>query len=375
VKSTVNSGAPLVLIAEDDSAAAEMLELMLTKAGYQVRIARDGAEALRMIDGGVVPDVLLLDWMLPEITGLSVCRRVRERWNALSLPILMVTAKADYESKAAAFAAGANDYVTKPFLGAELRARIAAHLRIKQLSEEMRALDEHLMEREKLSTLGLLVSGVAHDLNNPLGSIYGYAQLLLEQESEPDRRACLDRILIDVRRCNRIVTDLLSFARRHAPQRSDVHIGEILIRTMELRERQLFLAGITCERDLPDDLPYVFGDEHQLQQVFVNILINAEHALREGGRTIRVSASISPGSEDGLTSGRLAISFYNDGPAIPEELRARIFEPFFTTKGAEEGTGLGLAICTRIINEHGGEIEVQSDDDGTTFTVALPLHV
>jgi signal transduction histidine kinase len=363
---------PLILIAEDDPAAAEMLQILLSNAGYRVRLAEDGQKALARLEEAPLPDALVLDWMLPEISGVDVCRRVRERWDPLSLPILMVTAKADAASKAAAFAAGANDYLTKPFLGAELRARVAAHLRIKHLSEERRAMDEHLMEREKLSTLGLLVSGVAHDLNNPLGGIYGYAQLLLEEESDGDKRSALERIMFDVMRCNRIVSNLLSFARRHAPERTEVRIDEVLARTLELRDRHLQSAGIVPRFFVAPALPIVTGDEHQLQQVFVNILVNAEHALRERGSTLSIVVEPAAGDRPGA-AGRLAIRFFNDGPPIPETLLPRIFDPFFTTKAAEEGTGLGLAICLRIVREHGGDIEVSSDRDGTTFTILLPI--
>jgi signal transduction histidine kinase len=363
--------APRILIAEDDSAAAEMLRLLLTNVGYEVRIATDGAEALRMSTGTPAPDIVLLDWMLPEVTGLEVCRTIRARADALSLPILMVTAKADLESKSAAFAAGANDYITKPFLGAELRARVAAHLRIKQLSDERRLMDEHLMERDKLSTLGLLVSGVAHDLNNPLGGIYGYAQLLLEQETDPDKRASVERIILDVKRCNRIVSDLLSFARRHSPEWTAVAVGDVLERTLDLRDRQLRAAGIAPALTISSALPTIAGDVHQLQQVFVNILINAEHALREGGTTLKIDAACA-GQWGEPRQDWVAIRFFNDGPQIPPDLVERIFDPFVTTKAAEEGTGLGLAICQRIVREHAGEIRVESTPAGTTFSILLP---
>lgn len=359
-----------VLLAEDDPAAAEMLEILLGKAGYEVRVAGDGAAALRLLESGPIPDIALLDWMLPEMSGVEVCRRIRERWNALTLPVLMVTAKADTDSKAAAFAAGANDYITKPFFGAELRARVAAHLRVKQLSEERRALDEHLREREKLSTLGLLVSGVAHDLNNPLSGISGFSQLLLEQEVDDEKRFLLQSIMADVSRCNRIVADLLSFARRHAPERKPVDLAEIVERTFEMRERQLQGAGIDVEVRIDDDLSPILADGHQLQQVFLNLLLNAEHAVRAGGTCLRITGStaVQAGGAEFIS-----LRFYNDGPPIPESVLERIFEPFFTTKGQEEGTGLGLSICQRIVNEHGGEIEVESDADGTTFTIRLPV--
>jgi signal transduction histidine kinase len=363
-----------ILIAEDDGSTASVLETLLGRVGYEVALASDGAEALRMLEEGPAPDILLLDWMLPEASGLEICRRVRERWDPIMLPVLMVTAKTDAESISSAFAAGASDYLTKPFLGAELRARIAAHLRVKHLLEERARLDEHLMEREKLSALGLLVSGVAHDLKNPLGGISGYAQLLLEEEGDPTKMDSLRRILDEVQRCDRIVNDLLSFARRNPTERSEVDVARVLRDTVELRERQLQSSGLRTRVEIQPGLPRIHGDAHQLQQVFLNILINAEHALRDGGETLQVTAGIAPPStrRPGDTQW-IALSFYNDGPPIPAELLPRIFQPLFTTKGKEEGTGLGLAICQRVVREHGGEMDVESGSDGTTFRIFLPV--
>jgi two-component system NtrC family sensor kinase len=283
----------------------------------------------------------------------------------------MVTAKADAESVATAFEAGASDYITKPFLGAELRARVAAHLRIKQLIDDRRRMDEHLMEREKLSTLGLLVSGVAHDLKNPLGGISGYAQLLVEQETDPEKLVALERILSEVQRCNRIVGDLLAFARRQTSEPTLIDIGEVLTSTLELRDRHLQTRGIWPVLCLAPELPLIFADPHQLQQVFVNIIVNAEHALRERGSTLRVTAEPFAGERGGIEDG-VAIRIFNDGPPIPKETLPRIFDPFFTTKGKEEGTGLGLAICRRIVREHGGQIYVETGAAGTTFEILLP---
>lgn len=364
---------PRVLIAEDDPAAANVLETLLGRVGYDVTVAPDGLEALRMLDAGPPPDVLLLDWMLPEISGLEICYRVRERWDPISLPILMVTAKTDAESISAAFDAGASDYLTKPFLGAELRARIAAHLRVKQLLEERMRFEEHLMEREKLSTLGLLVSGVAHDLNNPLGGISGYAQLLTEEETDPARLEALRQILSEVQRCNRIVGELLSFSRRRPVEHSDVDVADVLNSTIALRDRQIQTSGLRTWVQIDADLPRLRGDRHQLQQVFLNILVNGEQALRQGGETIGVGAHLAPPAS-AREPGRdwVEITFFNDGPAIPPETLPRIFEPFFTTKGEDEGTGLGLSICRRIVREHGGDIDVESGPDGTTFRVRLP---
>lgn len=367
--------APRILIAEDDAAAANVLQTLLGRVGYEVTVAPDGATALRLLDEGPPPDVLLLDWMLPGVTGLEICQRIRERWDALALPILMVTAKTDAESISTAFEAGVSDYLTKPFLAAELRARIASHLRLKQLVEERQRMDEHLMEREKLSALGLLVSGVAHDLNNPLGGIAASTQLLLQEEDDPERAGTLGRIMSEVQRCNRIVGDLLSFARRRPLEREPVKVAEVLRSTLNLRLRALQSMGVRVQMDLAPDLPTVSGGGHQLQQVFLNILINAEHALRMGGGAIRIRAALAPPST--LRDPSLdwvSVSIYNDGPPIPPEVLPRIFDPLFTTKGEDEGTGLGLAICQRIVREHGGEIGVETGPDGTTFTILLPAE-
>jgi signal transduction histidine kinase len=366
---------PRVLIAEDDPAAANVLQTLLGRVGYEVIVAQDGASVLEMLEAGPSPDVLLLDWMLPEISGLEVCYRVRAKWDPLMLPILMVTAKTDAESISAAFDAGASDYLTKPFLGAELRARIAAHLRVKQLLEERMRFEEHLKEREKLSTLGLLVSGVAHDLNNPLGGISGYTQLLLEEESDPRKLEALQQIMGEVQRCNRIVGELLSFSRRRPVEQADFDVNDVLQRTMRLRERQIQSSGLRSRVDLDEGLPQLRGDPHQLQQVFLNILVNGEQALRQGGERIEVRAHrAAPASADAPGREWVVVTFFNDGPPIPADILPRIFEPFFTTKGEDEGTGLGLSICRRIVREHGGEIDAESGPDGTTFRVRLPVR-
>ncbi len=358
-----------LLVAEDDGPAATLLELVLTRVGYEVVMAPDGKVALELLEHGPPPDMLLLDWMLPEVSGLEVCERARERWDPLTLPILMVTARADPASIAAAFDAGANDYITKPFLGAELRARVAAHLRTRRLVEERRLMDEHLLERERLSSLGLLVSGVAHDLNNPLAGISGYAQLLLIDEENPSRSEDLQRIINEVQRCRCIVADLLSFARRQPTEHSRVSMRTIIDKALDLHQRHLGDTDFELDLKIPTLLPGVVGDAHQLQQVFLNILLNAQQALTNGGRQLRVSAE--PVIVDCGTPG-VQVAFYNDGPPIPADILPEIFDPLFTTKSPDEGTGLGLAICRRIVREHGGEIEVESDPAGTTFRVILP---
>lgn len=357
-----------VLIAEDDPGAGRVLRLLLEQTGYRVTLAADGITALRLLEEQGAPDLLLLDWMLPGVSGLEICHSARQRWDALRLPILMVTAKTDPESVYAAFDAGASDYVGKPFRGAELRARIGAHLRTRRLWEERERMEGHLREREKLFTLGLLAGGVAHDLNNPLAVISAHAQVLQRRAPDPETAEQLRGILSAVDRCTRIVGDLLNFARRHPAERGPVDVAAVLRDTLGMRERHISTSGTELRVEVEDDLPPIEADAHQLQQVFLNILVNAEHALAQGGRTLRVRTSRV---DEPVPS--VVVELWNDGPPIPPDVLPHIFDPLFTTKPGEEGTGLGLFICRRIVREHGGWLDVRSDAEGTAFSVRLPV--
>ncbi len=356
-----------ILIVEDDAASGHVLRTLLRQVGYEVEVAADGPAALRSLEENGPPDLVLLDWMLPGMSGLEVCHVARQRWDALELPILMVTARTDPESVYAAFDAGANDYLTKPFRGAEIRARIGAQLRVRRLAEHHRRVEDHLREHDKLSTLGLLAGGVAHDLNNPLAVIGAHAQLLLRRAPDEGSAAGLREILDAVERCRRIVGDVLGFVRRRPRERGTVDVGAVLRATYALRERHLTSGGVRASLELPDDPLPVFGDASQLQQVFLNLLINAEQALRDGGRTLRIAAAEAEEA--------VSVTFFNDGPPIPAGALPHIWEPFFTTKPADEGTGLGLAISRRIIHEHGGEISVESAPGGTLFSLRLPMFM
>ena len=356
-----------ILIAEDDPGAGRVLRLLLEQTGYRVTLAADGITALRLLEEQGAPDLLLLDWMLPGVSGLETRHSARQRWDALRLPILMVTAKTDPESVYAAFDAGASDYVGKPFRGAELRARIGAHLRTRRLWEERERMESHLRERDKLFTLGLLAGGVAHDLNNPLAVISAHAQVLQRRAPDAETQEQLTGILSAVDRCTRIVAELLNFARRHPAERGPVDVGQVLAETLGMRERQISTSGIDLRVEAEDGLPRIEADPHQLQQVFLNILVNGEQALRERGRTLRVGTRRV---DEPVPS--VVVEFWNDGPPIPPDVLPHIFDPLFTTK-AEDGTGLGLFICRRIVREHGGWLDARSDGEGTAFTVRLPV--
>jgi PAS domain S-box-containing protein len=228
-------------------------------------------------------------------------------------------------------------------------------------------LRDQLVHAEKMAAVGQLVSGVAHEVNNPLTAILGFADLLLEHADLPETaRKDLRVILQEAQRTKQIVQNLLSFARQMPPQRNAVQLNLILRRTIQLRSYDFTSHGVEVIEHLDEDLPDVIGDAHQLQQVFLNILNNAYDAVHQVGRPARIEIMTTKAGS------AVEVSFRDNGTGISQP--ERIFDPFFTTKEVGKGTGLGLSICYGIVKEHGGEIHCHNNSDGpgATFIVRLP---
>jgi two-component system NtrC family sensor kinase len=232
--------------------------------------------------------------------------------------------------------------------------------------EDLRKTQEQLLQSEKMSAVGQLIAGVAHELNNPLTAILGYAQLL-ESEGLNDRAAdFVSKLFKQAQRTHRVVQSLLSFARQRKPQKEQVQICKVLDETLALRDYDLKVNDIKLEREFEATPPAVTADPHQLEQVFLNIINNAVDAMLEAGRggTLKVRVYTKDGN--------VHTEFHDSGPGIKEP--HRIFEPFYTTKGVGKGTGLGLSICYGIVQEHGGRIECfNRPEGGATFVVELPV--
>ncbi len=240
----------------------------------------------------------------------------------------------------------------------------------KDISNE-KLLQQQLIQSEKLSAIGELISGIAHELNNPLTGVMGFSQLLQLRKDLDDRaKDNLLKINNLALRCQKIVQNLLSFARKQKPERTLSDINEILEKTVELRSYELQVNNIEIGRDLDRNLPKTIADAHQLQQVFLNILTNAEQAMLEAhgkGRLAIRTHTDAPKS-------RIIVEIADDGPGIPETHLTRIFDPFFTTKEVGKGTGLGLSLSYGIIKEHGGNIYARSRmSEGSTFYIELPI--
>ena len=239
---------------------------------------------------------------------------------------------------------------------------------VRDVSDERRLMSQ-MLQQEKLAALGQLVSGVAHELNNPLAGVMAFSQLLLAAPSvQGEEREATETIHHEAQRAARIVTKLLTFARQHTPERRSVDLNEIAIAAIELRRYVLRANDVRIDMRLDDELPRTSADAFQLQQVVLNLYANAEHALSErgAGRVLTVTT--------GVKSGLLVLTVGDNGPGIPADRLARIFDPFFTTKPVGEGTGLGLSISDGIVREHGGRIRAESvPGDGASFTIELPI--
>ncbi len=228
---------------------------------------------------------------------------------------------------------------------------------------------EELMQSKKLASIGELVSGVAHELNNPLTIIMGYSQLLVSEKILEDRHREMSQKVLDAAgRSKRIVENLLAFARKKKLKKHQVDINEILENTLMLREHNLNVNNIAIVRDYEEHLPPMYADSHQLQQVFLNLINNAYDAMFEANRggTLHVRTC--------KKNDHIVIEVKDDGPGVPEAFQEKIFDPFFTTKEVGKGTGLGMSLSYGIINEHGGRIYLDKTyRPGAKFIIEFPL--
>jgi len=238
---------------------------------------------------------------------------------------------------------------------------------LQQMVDTLRATQTQLIQSEKLSAVGQFVSGVAHELNNPLAAVIGFSELLAMTNEDAALRPHLEMIVKSAQRCHKIVQNLLSFARQHPPERKQVAINSVIDEVLEFMAYEFRTGNITIGKQYADGLPTILADPHQLQQIFVNILGNARQAIQafrpDGIITVRTRRE----------GAMIRIEFIDNGPGIRPENLSRIFDPFFTTKAVGKGTGLGLSLCYGMIREHGGNIRAESVvGHGATFVIDFP---
>jgi two-component system NtrC family sensor kinase len=369
-----------ILIVDDDPAGAYLMERHLRSAGYtSVRGLTDSRQALAVHDEWH-PDLILLDLWMPPPNGFEVLEQLQQVIAADDfVPVVMLTGDDTDQAVRRALDLGATDFVRKTFDEREMLLRIRNLLRTRRLHVAMRERNEvlearvqerarQLVQMEKLSAMGQLLAGVAHELNNPLAVDSGQAQLLRRATSGSPVADRAEMITRAADRCVRVVRNFLALAREQPPERTHVDVNGVIRGAIELLEYELRTDGVEVELDLDPGVPVLWADPHQLHQVLVNLIANAHHAMRRmgaGARRLRARA--------GPADGGVRIEISDSGPGIPAEIQHRIFEPFFTTKAPGQGTGLGLSLSHGIVHDHGGTLRVESQPgQGATFIIDLP---
>ena len=240
----------------------------------------------------------------------------------------------------------------------------------KRLEDQARDLYHQLLQAEKLAALGQTISGVAHELNNPLATILTWAERLAQRPADDQTKRGLAAILAESERAARIVRNLLTFARKRHTTRAMVNLNQVIRETLALRSYEQRLSNIAIIDALASGLPQVFADPHQMQQVLLNLIINAEQAMigAHGRGTLILRTWHDPERD------AVVLEVHDDGPGVPDEVQPKIFDPFFTTKEVGKGTGLGLTVAYAIVQEHGGRLMVKSPPEGgASFFVELPV--
>jgi signal transduction histidine kinase len=386
IESVSRSGPPRVLVADDEPDMLRYLKSALNSQ-FQVIEAVDGQQAIDKASQ-FLPDVIVCDMMMPQKDGLEVCRELRERTSTQAIPILLLTARADEETKLAVLSAGANDFVTKPFSSTELGVRLknlvdGYHLQrelarknqiLESTLEQLKETEAQLAQSEKLASLGRMSAGIIHEINNPLNftktGLYTL-RTMAEPMSEEDRAEFLE-VIHDVEdginRITNIVSELRTFT-----QPNVTHFAAVSVATL-VNSALRFLSNewrdiVTIEKEISEHHT-IWANSHQVTQVLVNLFQNALDALKRAPEPVN-NPTIWVRSFD--ENGESLVVIRDNGEGIPTENLYKVFDPFFTTKDVGEGMGLGLSICYRIMKQHGGRIDVRSEPNSfSEFTLRFP---
>ncbi len=321
-------------------------------------------------------DIVLLDLSLPDSLGLQTLDCVLGAVE--DVPVVVLSGAKDADMASRALQRGAQDYLVKGHFDIFLLQRAMRYaLERQQAQEEQKRLRAQLLQSQKLESLGTLAGGVAHEINNPINGVMNYAQLIKDETPVgTSAHQFATEIIAETERVAAIVRNLLMFARQDKQSHSPARIVDIVTGTLSLVRTILRHDQITLEVDVSENLPKVACRSQQIQQVFMNLLINARDALNErfNGYAVDKLIRVSAYRVDDETGSWVRTTVEDHGAGIASDVRERMFEPFFTTKGEQVGTGLGLAITHGIVKDHDGRLTVESElGEFTRFHVDLPL--
>ncbi len=352
-----------LLLVDDNARLLENLQEILEESGYHVATAGRCEQALEKGRDGF--DVALIDLRLPDGEGTALAQNLKEL--EPDAEIVLLTGFATVESAAAAVRAGACAYLLKPCATPELLLTIEQAMRQVRLHKEKRELSRRAQVAEKLAAVGTLTAGLSHEIRNPLNAA-GIQLTVLERRiralAEEQQQRLLEPLALvrdEIRRLDHILQDFLQFARPREVSPKPVELAQLIGRCVDLMGADAERRQVLLEKNVEPGL-VAQGDEGQLQQVLMNLVLNALDVCAAGGR-VRVTGRSIPGWA--------VLTIEDTGPGIPQELRDRIFEPFFTTKAS--GSGLGLPIVNAIVTQHGGRIEIKdAEGGGAAFEIRIP---
>lgn len=366
-----------ILVVEDNPITRRLFEKLIQTLGYEVTTCANAEAALEIYQQASY-SIIVLDLGLPGMNGFKFSRRIRSLPQGEQTMILVITAYNDMKDLQAALEAGANDYLIKPVEMKLLQVRLTIlerqlhnYLQRKQAEEalkraykELEETQQELIQSKTLAALGEFAAGLAHEIRNPLANIHASAQYCQKRNrSEDQMKKHLDIILRNSERADRVIKDLLDFARPRDLSFSLGDVGEIIDKACNLTEAKRSEYHVRLERKYAKDLPQILIDKMSMEQVFVNFILNALDAMKNGGE---LSITVDAESEE------LVITFADTGEGIQSQDLEKIFNPFYTTK--PNGVGLGLAVTHRIIQAHKGKIDAESQvNEGTKVTVRLPI--
>ena len=380
-----------ILVVDDSKVNRFVAETKLREAGYEVAVVEDGQAAFDALgiegeDKAKRFDAVLLDVMMPEIDGMEVLTRIREKWTSIELPVIMTTAKDEREDILAALEAGANDYVPKPLDLAILLARLTTHLDLKESHEALKRTQRSLLNAARIESVGLLAAGVAHEIRNPLGRIGMAVQGvggLIEKLPELERdlgSKLVATIRVSVEEADKIVRGLMKASDEQHLILKFADLEGVLKRAVGELRSVLVEAGVSVIYDLEPELPEVLLAEEEFRLALHEILENAVQAMKFSGSEkrelrLRTELTVLTGMdvEEGSRVGNrprdndevVALYIDDTGPGIREKDIDRVADAFFTTKATGVGTGLGLTVARKIIELHKGVLrwENRSDED------------